>query len=258
MHAPAVSAENKCPARLGIPPPLPIPRRADSETGCRRASTNRRHRSRGLARPRGSATITPVRWARNRRTETVSSTRRARSSRRGADVRSASSNTASIQSRRAVAAPFAENLRSCCQFLQHIILLAHSTKTYQHIPHKGQRRYKRCSSSTPKTSFPYGLRPAPNHAEALHAIRWRVAEAASGGRPIVWVRHHSRPDESRAFVPGSWGAACLAGLAAPEAPGESFIESAVPTAAVGTCSRRSAPTRSSSRLLHAYGVRRPA
>ncbi len=57
-----------------------------------------------------------------------------------------------------------------------------------------------------------GLRPAPNHTEALDVIRWRVAEARQDGRPIVWVRHHNRPDESRAFVPGSWGAAFSAGL----------------------------------------------
>jgi nicotinamidase-related amidase len=57
-----------------------------------------------------------------------------------------------------------------------------------------------------------GLRPVPNHAEALHAIRWRVAEARQEGRPIVWVRHHNRPDESRAFVPGSRGAAFSPGL----------------------------------------------
>src|SRR5258706_8651440 len=58
----------------------------------------------------------------------------------------------------------------------------------------------------------HGLRPVPNHAEALHAIRWRVAEARQEGPPIVWVRHHNRPDESRAFVPGSWGAAFSPGL----------------------------------------------
>jgi nicotinamidase-related amidase len=31
-------------------------------------------------------------------------------------------------------------------------------------------------------------------------------------RPIAWVQHHNRPDESRAFVPGSWGAALSPGL----------------------------------------------
>ena len=57
-----------------------------------------------------------------------------------------------------------------------------------------------------------GLRPVPNHTAALHAIRWRVAEARLEGRPIAWVRHHNRPGEPRAFVPGSWGAAFSPGL----------------------------------------------
>lgn len=53
---------------------------------------------------------------------------------------------------------------------------------------------------------PKGLRPVPNHADALVAIRRRVAAARAAGAPIAWVRHHNRPHESRAFVPGSWGA----------------------------------------------------
>jgi len=52
-----------------------------------------------------------------------------------------------------------------------------------------------------------GLRPVPNHAEALDAIRRRVAGARSEGRPVAWVRHHNRPDERPGFAPGSWGAA---------------------------------------------------
>jgi nicotinamidase-related amidase len=58
----------------------------------------------------------------------------------------------------------------------------------------------------------HGLRPVPNHTEALHAIRSRVAAARQEGRPIAWVRHHNRPEESRAFVPESWGAAFSPGL----------------------------------------------
>lgn len=57
-----------------------------------------------------------------------------------------------------------------------------------------------------------GLRPVPNHTEALNTIRWRMAQARQEGRPIVWVRHHNRPNESRAFVPGSWGAEFSPGL----------------------------------------------
>src|SRR6202012_3754698 len=57
-----------------------------------------------------------------------------------------------------------------------------------------------------------GLRPVPNHAEALACIRDRVAEARREGRPIAWVRHYNKPDESRAFVPGTWGAEFSSGL----------------------------------------------
>jgi nicotinamidase-related amidase len=57
-----------------------------------------------------------------------------------------------------------------------------------------------------------GLRPVPNHASALEVIMEHVAAARGRQRPIVWVQHHNRPDESRAFVPGSWGAALSPGL----------------------------------------------
>lgn len=53
---------------------------------------------------------------------------------------------------------------------------------------------------------PRGQRAVPNHAEALDAIRRRIEDARREGRPIAWVRHHNRPDESPAFVPGTWGA----------------------------------------------------
>jgi len=59
---------------------------------------------------------------------------------------------------------------------------------------------------------PGGLRTVPNHAEALAVIRRRVAEARAAGDAIAWVRHHNRPHESRAFVPGSWGAEFSPGL----------------------------------------------
>ena len=53
---------------------------------------------------------------------------------------------------------------------------------------------------------PIGLRPVPNHAEALAGIRARVEEARRNSLPIAWVRHYNKPSESQAFVPGSWGA----------------------------------------------------
>jgi len=57
-----------------------------------------------------------------------------------------------------------------------------------------------------------GQRPVPNHPEALAAIQRQVERARSEGWPIAWVLHHNRPDESRAFVPGSWGAELSPGL----------------------------------------------
>lgn len=62
---------------------------------------------------------------------------------------------------------------------------------------------------------PRGQRPVPNHAQALEAIRRRVDAARRERRPIAWVRHHNRPDESPeapAFVPGTWGAAFSPGF----------------------------------------------
>jgi nicotinamidase-related amidase len=53
---------------------------------------------------------------------------------------------------------------------------------------------------------PRGQRPVPNHAGALHRILVHVDDARLERRPIAWIRHHNRPDESPAFVPGSWGA----------------------------------------------------
>jgi nicotinamidase-related amidase len=57
-----------------------------------------------------------------------------------------------------------------------------------------------------------GKRPVPNFYSALDVINERVRQARSAPRPIAWVRHFNRPDESPAFVPGSWGAEFPAGL----------------------------------------------
>jgi nicotinamidase-related amidase len=59
---------------------------------------------------------------------------------------------------------------------------------------------------------PAGLRPVSNHAEALERILFRVGEARRLKHPIAWVIHHNKPTESRAFVPGSWGAELSPGL----------------------------------------------
>ena len=60
---------------------------------------------------------------------------------------------------------------------------------------------------------PQGLRPVPNHADAIRVILAHVADARSSARPIAWIQHFNRPSESRAFVPGTWGAELSAGLA---------------------------------------------
>lgn len=57
-----------------------------------------------------------------------------------------------------------------------------------------------------------GLRSVPNHAGALDIIKEHVTVARAHRRPIAWVQHHNRPNESRAFVPGSWGAELSEGL----------------------------------------------
>lgn len=57
-----------------------------------------------------------------------------------------------------------------------------------------------------------GLRRVPNHASALEVIIEHVAAARAQRRPIAWVQHHNRPNESRAFVPESWGAEFSPGL----------------------------------------------
>ena len=57
-----------------------------------------------------------------------------------------------------------------------------------------------------------GLRAVPNHTEAMTAILAHVGEARAEGRPIAWVQHHNKPTESRAFVPGTWGAELSPGL----------------------------------------------
>lgn len=57
-----------------------------------------------------------------------------------------------------------------------------------------------------------GKRTVPNHSAALAAIQRHVDRARQERRPITWVRHHNKPNESPAFVPGSWGAEFSPGL----------------------------------------------
>lgn len=80
-----------------------------------------------------------------------------------------------------------------------------------------------------------GLRAVPNHAEALEHIRDLVAQTRQDGRPIAWIRHYNKPNESRAFVPGTWGAELSSGLGPhPGFPTEKLFEKDVYGAFTGT------------------------
>ncbi len=51
-----------------------------------------------------------------------------------------------------------------------------------------------------------GKRPVPDQPAVIEIIRQRVEEARAQNKPIAWVRHFNKPNESPAFVPGTWGA----------------------------------------------------
>lgn len=82
---------------------------------------------------------------------------------------------------------------------------------------------------------PGGLRAVPGHAAALATITRWVAHARANAWPIAWIRHHNRPHESRAFVPGSWGAELSPGLDPRlDHPSERLFEKSVFGAFTGT------------------------
>jgi len=57
-----------------------------------------------------------------------------------------------------------------------------------------------------------GQRAVPGHDAYLKAIQARVAEARRKNIPIAWVQHFNLPDESPAFVPGTWGSELSEGM----------------------------------------------
>ena len=59
---------------------------------------------------------------------------------------------------------------------------------------------------------PRGRRPVPNYSDALQRVIELAVEARAENRPIAWIQHHNRPEESPAFMPGSWGAELAVGL----------------------------------------------
>jgi nicotinamidase-related amidase len=50
-----------------------------------------------------------------------------------------------------------------------------------------------------------GKRPVTHHQDALAAIADHVERARARQLPIAWIRHYNKPNESAAFVPGTWG-----------------------------------------------------
>jgi nicotinamidase-related amidase len=57
-----------------------------------------------------------------------------------------------------------------------------------------------------------GLRPVPKHAQALSGIEDHIRRVRKNMWPIAWVRHFNKPNESKAFVKGTWGAELSPGL----------------------------------------------
>lgn len=53
---------------------------------------------------------------------------------------------------------------------------------------------------------PGGKRAVLNHPSAITRISRWLAYARERKWAVAWVQHHNRPDESPAFVPGTWGA----------------------------------------------------
>lgn len=59
-----------------------------------------------------------------------------------------------------------------------------------------------------------GKRPVPNFQSAMRVISKRVDQARSENRPIAWVRHFNKPNESKVFLPGTWGTEFSTGFGA--------------------------------------------
>jgi nicotinamidase-related amidase len=57
-----------------------------------------------------------------------------------------------------------------------------------------------------------GKRPVPSHRAVVAVISEKVSQARTEGLPIAWIMHFNRPDESPAFVPGTWGAELVEGF----------------------------------------------
>lgn len=51
-----------------------------------------------------------------------------------------------------------------------------------------------------------GKRPVPNFSSAVKNISQRAEQARKENFPIAWIRHFNKPNETKAFVPNTWGA----------------------------------------------------
>jgi nicotinamidase-related amidase len=80
-----------------------------------------------------------------------------------------------------------------------------------------------------------GKRPVPNHREALSAILAQVELARKQNWPIAWIRHYNRPNESKAFIPDTWGSELSVGCGPdPDRGNERLFEKDVFGAFTGT------------------------
>ncbi len=71
-----------------------------------------------------------------------------------------------------------------------------------------------------------GKRPVPDFEQVIAVIGQHVSHFRAKGKPIAWVRHFNKPEESPAFVPGSWGAEFYPGFGPAGEPGRLGTETA--------------------------------
>ncbi len=57
-----------------------------------------------------------------------------------------------------------------------------------------------------------GKRPVPNFSSAVKSITENAEQARKENFPIAWIRHFNKPNETKAFVPNTWGSEFYAGL----------------------------------------------
>ena len=57
-----------------------------------------------------------------------------------------------------------------------------------------------------------GKRPVPNFSNAVKRISEIAEQARKENCPIAWIRHFNKPNESKAFVPDTWGSEFHSGL----------------------------------------------